>query len=154
MAVTVKRTLIFAFTVLFLITFINSVDALCVKVPKANIRTGPGTNYDIAWEVYKYMPFTKVGVSLAGDWYAVKDVDGDVNWIYKNLLSGGFKCAVVKSDYVNVRTGPGTNYQESKFSPAERYQSFRVLKRQSPWVKVKDELGNIGWIHSDYLWIQ
>jgi SH3-like domain-containing protein len=59
------------------------------------------------------MPFYKIGVSNDGTWYAVKDVDGDVNWIYKNLVTNRFHCAVVKSDWVNVRTGPGTNYRKS-----------------------------------------
>ncbi|MBT9537953.1 MAG: hypothetical protein IVZ94_07450, partial [Nitrospirae bacterium] len=35
----------------------NYADALCVNVPNANLRSGPGTNYGIAWEIYKYMPF-------------------------------------------------------------------------------------------------
>ena len=59
------------------------------------------------------MPFSKVGVSLSGEWYAVKDVDGDVNWMHKDLLTGKYKCAVVKTEEVNIRTGPGTRYSKS-----------------------------------------
>jgi SH3-like domain-containing protein len=128
--------------------------AVCIKVSKANIRMGPSTTYEKAWQVFRYMPFYKVGVSTDGTWYAVKDVDGDVNWIYKNLLTTRFHCAVVKSDWVNVRTGPGTNYRKSSMGRALRYDAFKVIKRQGRWVKVKDTFGEIGWIHRSYLWIQ
>ncbi|MFH1701890.1 MAG: SH3 domain-containing protein [Nitrospirota bacterium] len=128
--------------------------ALCVNTWKANIRTGPGTNYENTWEVYKYMPLLKVGISLSGEWYAVKDVDGDVNWIHKRLVTSRYRCAVVKTEEVNVRTGPGTSYSKCFFSPAKKYYSFRVLKRKGIWVKVRDELNNTGWIHRNYLWIQ
>jgi SH3-like domain-containing protein len=140
----------------FLITvfFLNSAHAVCVKVAKANLRTGPSKNYEKAWEVFKYMPFLKVGASNSGSWYAVRDVDGDVNWIHKDLISSKIKCAVVKKAEVNVRTGPGTGYSKSPLSPATQYYSFKVLKRKGKWVRVQDEFGNIGWIHVDYLWIQ
>ena len=127
--------------------------ALCVKVPVANIRSGPGTHYEKAWEVYQYMPLQKVGASLSGDWYAVKDVDGDVGWIYKTLVTAQYRCATVKSKIVNVRTGPGTRYRKKFTEPVQKYNSFRILDTKGIWVKVKDEWNNIGWIHKNYLWI-
>jgi SH3-like domain-containing protein len=100
------------------------------------------------------MPFLKVGVSLSGEWYAVRDVDGDVNWMHKRLLTNKYKCAVVKTDDVNIRTNPGTNYPKSSLSPAKKYYSFKVLKRKGMWVRVEDNWGGIGWIKRNYLWIQ
>ncbi len=146
------------FAVLIFFLFIVSVNsdarALCVNVSKANLRAGPSTKYEKVWEVYKYMPFMKVGVSLSGDWYAVQDVDGDVSWIYKKLVTSKYKCAVVKSEEVNIRTGPGTNYEKCSSGSAKQYYSFKILKTQGSWVKVKDEWGEVGWIHTDYLWIK
>jgi len=149
-----QKLLTIIFLVLFIMMTISYADALCVKATKVNVRMGPGTIYDIAWEVYKYMPFLKVGVSLEGNWYAVRDVDGDVNWIHKNLVTDTYRCAVVKTEKVNVRKGPGINYSKIFLSPTERYHSFKVLKTKAAWVKVKDEWDNIGWIHRRYLWIQ
>ena len=139
----------------FLIMILVPVNSygLCVKVPTANIRSGPGKNYEKVWQVYLYMPLKKVGVSLSGDWYAVRDVDGDVNWIYKSLVTNEYTCAVVKSDKANVRTGPGTTYKKKFSEPATQYESFRIIKRQGAWVEVKDELNNVGWIHKSLLWI-
>ncbi len=149
-----KKILVALGIILSVLFILRHSNALCVSAQKANIRSGPGTNYEIVWEVYKYMPFLKVGVSLSGNWYAVKDVDGDVNWIHKRLVTSRYRCAVVKTEEVNVRTGPGTNYSKVFFSPAKKYYSFRVLKRKGMWLRVKDEQGNIGWIHRNYLWIQ
>ena len=137
-----------------LMTGISNLYALCVDVPTANIRMGPGTKYEKAWKVFRYMPFYKVGVSTDGTWYAIKDVDGEVNWVYKNLVTTRYHCAVVKSEWVNVRTGPGTNYRKSSMGQALRYDAFKVIKRQGRWIKVKDTFGGIGWIHRSYLWIQ
>ncbi len=148
------KKILVAFGIILSIFIASYADALCVSTNKANLRDGPGTNYEVVWEVYKYMPFLKVGVSLSGNWYAVRDVDGDVNWIHKGLMTNRYHCAVVKTEEVNVRTGPGTKYSKSYSSPAKKYYSFKVLKRKGMWIRVKDEWGDIGWIHRNYLWIQ
>ena len=126
--------------------------AWCVKVPEANLRQGPGTQFEKSWEVFKYMPFQKIGQK--GSWYKVKDVDGDEHWVYRNLVTSTMRCAVVKTDTANVRTGPGTNHEESPLSPVEHYYSFKVIKVQGDWVKVQDEVFNEGWVYKNLLWIQ
>ena len=73
-----KRTITILSLFLVSLLLSTSAYAVCVKVKKANLRTGPGTSYEKAWEIYKYMPFLKVGTSVSGDWYAVKDVDGAI----------------------------------------------------------------------------
>jgi SH3-like domain-containing protein len=148
------KRIIFAIGIILSLFVLRYANALCINTEKANVRTGPGTNYEVIWEVYKYMPFMKVGVSLSGEWYAVKDVDGDVNWIHKRLLTNKYKCAVVKTEDVNVRTGPGTKYSKSFSNPAKKYHTFKVLKRKGAWVRVQDEWGSTGWIKRNYLWIQ
>lgn len=126
--------------------------ALCVQNDTANLRSGPGTNHEMVLEVFQYMPFEQIGHE--GQWYKVKDVDGDVFWVYGPLVTSSYKCAVVNNDTANVRTGPGTNHSESKMSPAERYYSFRVLQIKGDWVQVQDEFGDKGWIYKPLLWIR
>lgn len=126
--------------------------ALCVNAPEANLRTGPGTKYGKSWEVFKFMPFKKI--SKKGNWYRVKDVDGDIHWVYTKLVTKKFKCAVVKTDKANIRIGPGTNYSKSALSPALKYDSFKIVKTGPSWVKVSDEFGDTGWIFKKLLWIQ
>ena len=136
----------------FLIILSNYSHALCVNVAEANLRNGPGTKYEKTWEVFKYMPFSKQ--TKKGNWYKVKDVDGDTHWIYRKLVTNKIQCAVVKVDKANIRSGPGKGYSQNALSPALKYDSFRVLTRKSSWVKVKDEFGDTGWIFRKLLWIQ
>jgi SH3-like domain-containing protein len=124
---------------------------LCINVSEANLRGGPGSKYEKTWEVFKYMPFQKI--SKKGNWFKVKDVDGDVHWVYRKLVTEKFQCAVVKVDKANIRTGPGTGYDKSPLSPALKYDSFKVIKTSSSWVKVTDEFGDSGWIFKKLLWI-
>ena len=125
--------------------------SLCINVPEANLRGGPGTKYEKTWEVFKYMPFQQL--SKKGNWFKVKDVDGDVHWVYRKLVTEDFKCAVVKVDKANIRSGPGQNHEKSALSPALKYDSFKVIETTPSWVKVTDEFGDSGWIFKRLLWI-
>jgi len=142
--------------VLISIYFFLSSDAyaLCVKVPVANLRSGPGTKFDRIWKAFKYTPLEKI--TRRGQWYKVKDVDGDIQWIHRKLVTDRYRCAMVKVDKANIRRGPGTRFKTkpSPLSPAMRYESFKVLKTKGSWVEVIDEFGDIGWIHRKLLWIR
>jgi SH3-like domain-containing protein len=126
--------------------------AWCIKVPEANLRQGPGTDFEKSWEVFKYMPLQKIGQK--GNWYQMKDLDGDEHWVYDKLVTNSMRCAVVKVEEANVRSGPGTNYEKSPLSPVEKYYSFKAIKTQGNWVKVEDEVFNEGWVYKPLLWIQ
>ena len=136
----------------FLFFFNGNAYALCVKTADANLRNGPGTKYKKTWEVFKYMPLMKIGSQ--GNWYKVKDVDGDIHWVYHTLVTDKYKCAVVKIKKANVRSGPGTNYKMNILSPALKYYSFKVIDTKQSWVNVMDEYDDKGWIHINLLWVQ
>ncbi|HDH53730.1 MAG TPA: hypothetical protein ENH24_04520 [Nitrospirae bacterium] len=147
-----KKVLIPIF-ILFSLFMLNDYSyALCVSVSEANLRSGPGTKYEKTWEVFKYMPLKKL--SKKGNWYKVKDVDGDIHWVYRKLVTDKFRCAVVKVDKANVRSGPGTGYSKKALSPVLKYDSFKVIKIKPSWVKVIDEFDDTGWIFRKLLWIQ
>jgi SH3-like domain-containing protein len=124
---------------------------LCVKVSQANLRAGPGTDHQKSWEVYLYMPFKKVGQD--GSWIQVKDMDGDIHWVHDQLVTDEMRCAVVKVNQANVRTGPGTHYAKSTLSPVEKNYPFKVIETQDGWVKVQDEVANEGWVAQPLLWM-
>jgi SH3-like domain-containing protein len=134
----------------FLLMFDGPAYALCVKVSSANLRSGPGTGYEKTWMVYKYMPFREL--SHKGNWYKVKDLEGDIHWIHESLVDSTM-CAVVKAQ-ANIRTGPGKQHEKASHSPGLKYHSFKVLKIEGSWAKVEDENGDAGWIFRKLLWIQ
>ncbi|HEB74943.1 MAG TPA: hypothetical protein ENJ04_01145 [Nitrospirae bacterium] len=138
--------------VMLAISFGTQALALCVSAPEANLRGGPGTKYEKRWLVFKYTALKKIAKRKG--WYKVRDVDGDVHWIFGRLVTDRYRCAVVKVEKANVRIGPGTRFKKSAMSPAIKYDSFKVIRRKGEWVKVMDEFGDKGWIHRKLLWIQ
>jgi SH3-like domain-containing protein len=126
--------------------------ALCVSSPYANLRGGPGTNYEKTWEVLKYTPLKLL--RKKGKWYRVKDLEGDVHWVYRPLVTSKYKCAMIKDEKANIRKGPGTNYAQVEESPGKQYYSYKVVRIKGDWVKVTDEFGTNGWIFKRLLWIQ
>jgi SH3-like domain-containing protein len=149
-----KKTIVCGHLILFFLGLSCAAEALCVNVSTANVRSGPGTQYEVVWKVYRYMPFEKVGESVPRGWYAVRDVEGDVDWLSRNLVRQDVRCAVVKKVRTNVRKGPGMRYRKTFWSPAAQYSSFKVLRSKGSWVKVRSEWGEVGWIHKNNLWIR
>jgi SH3-like domain-containing protein len=122
-------------------------ERLAIKSDIANIRSGPGTDTEVLWQVEKYYPLEVV--HKQGDWYLFKDFEGDEGWIHKSLVAP-LDTVVVKGDNCNVRSGPGTD-NEIRFV-AERGIPFKVLKRQGDWVEIQHADGDTGWIHKNLTW--
>lgn len=98
------------------------------------------------------MPLKKV--AQKGAWLKVQDVDGDINWIHKTLVSSRIDCTVVTAARANLRTGPGTGYSKNRIIPsAERYTSFKLLQSRGHWYKVMEAGGTPAWIHESLIWV-
>ena len=149
------RFTIFSTTIIVgVLILVSSAAALCVNVSKANLRSGPGKNHEVTWQVYMYMPFEKVEESTDKKWYAVKDCDGDTYWIHRNLVTNRYRCAVVRVDKARLRTGPGAHFPTVKESPARKYHTYRVISSKNGWLRLRDEWSDTGWIRKDLLWIK
>lgn len=59
-------------------------DTVVVKRGQVNVRSGPGTNHEVAFIVEKGVPFRVV--TRKGDWIQIKHADGDTGWIKKDLV--------------------------------------------------------------------
>lgn len=98
------------------------------------------------------MPLVKL--SRKGSWIKVKDFEGDVHWVFKTLVTSKHKCAVVKVDKANLRTGPGTGYSQASDLPsAEKYMVFKLSKIKGQWAKITDTFGDSYWIYRKLVWI-
>ena len=115
--------------------------------PKANIRSGPGTNYTVLWEVEKYHPL--VVIEKKGKWYKFRDFEGDQGWIYRPLVTR-MKTVITIKDKCNVREGAGTKYK--KLFTAEKGIPFKVLERKGKWIHIQHADGDKGWIHNSLVW--
>lgn len=136
---------------LLMIFYSATADAICVQKDRANLRQGPGTHYKKLWEVYQYMPFKKL--KSQGDWFRMEDVDGDIYWAHKKLMTDDFKCAVIKKDDTNLRIGPGTNFPKVNGSPAPKFYVMKVLKIENNWVYGMDAIGDKVWVYQPLVWI-
>ncbi len=120
---------------------------LSVAGSKVNLRTGPGSKYAVRWEYGRGFPVRVL--KRRGNWYKVKDFEGDRGWIYRKLLSSQ-PHVIVKRKVVNIRTGPGSRYR--LLGKANYGVVFLTLSKKRGWVKVKHAQGLIGWIRRDLLW--
>ena len=124
-----------------------SAERLAVSVSIANIRSGPGRNYDILWAVEKYHPLDVFQKS--GQWYHFRDFEGDEGWINKTLL-GNFPSIITKTENCNIRSGPDTSF-EILFE-VEKGIPFKVLERKGSWIQIQHADGDQGWIHESLVW--
>lgn len=123
-------------------------DRLTVSVNSAIVRTGPGTDYDIAWEnLDKNYPLEMV--NKKGAWYYVRDYENDVGWIHSSNVAT-WDSVITKKDNCNVRSGPGTN--SSIVFVVNNGVPFKVLKRKGKWIKIQHSDGDTGWIYNSLVW--
>jgi SH3-like domain-containing protein len=148
-----KYCFLFYVSVLMSFFFINfsnvayAGERLTVSVSNANIRSGPGTNYDILWQVNKYYPIRIV--KKVGTWFQFVDFEGDKGWIYNSLVSKIPSVITIKEN-CNIRSGPGTKYRIA--FQAEKGVAFKVIKRKGSWIHVQHEDGDKGWIYNALVW--
>ena len=122
-------------------------ERMAVNVPIANIRSGPGTKYDIIWKVEKYHPF--MVIKKSGSWYRIKDCEQDEGWIHKSLVSD-IRTVITRKNKCNVRSGPATSY-DILFT-VEKAVPFKVLERRNNWIHVQHADGDRGWIYKSLIW--
>lgn len=126
-------------------------EPVCVVKPGVSLRQGPGKSYAVTWTVPKFMPFLKV--DQKGQWLKVRDLEGDVHWVHKSLVSSRTSCAVVKTKVARLRRGPGAAEPLADFSKVDRYTPFKKIDRDGEWVKVRDEFSGTYWVHENNIWI-
>lgn len=113
----------------------------------ANVRSGPGTKYDLIWKVEKYHP---VNVKeKKGKWYRFIDFEGDEGWMHKSLLDK-IPAVITIKDKCNVRSGAGTKY-EIVFT-VDKGIPFKALKKKGKWINIQHHDGDKGWIHQSLVW--
>jgi SH3-like domain-containing protein len=122
-------------------------ERLTVIVSVANIRSGPGNNYDILWKVEKYYPIFVI--EKRNSWYHFKDFEDDKGWVHKSLV-GKLDAVITKKDQCNIRSGPGTS--NKILFTVERGIPFKIIKRQGRWLHIEHADKDQGWIHDSLIW--
>lgn len=112
-----------------------------------NMRSGPGTNAPVLWELKKGYPLQVT--QRKGNWLQVRDFEGDSGWVARSL-TGQAPHHVVKAKVANIRSGPGT--QHSVVGKADYGDLLRTREKRADWVRVERAEGPGGWIAKTLLW--
>ena len=139
----------FACLIIFLGTSPAWAERVAVSVPEVNMRSGPGTQYDVLWKAEKYTPLEVLERDKTGDWIFFKDFEGTKAWIHKSLVDKT-NTVITKKDLCNVRKEPTTN--ADILFKTERGVPFKVLKKKNEWLQVQHADGDIGWIYTNLVW--
>ncbi|HDI60652.1 MAG TPA: hypothetical protein ENF48_09955 [Desulfobacteraceae bacterium] len=143
-----KPRVVFAALAIWLLAAgLAQAERLAVKVPKANVRSGPGTEHAVIWQVEQYYP-VKV-IERKGAWCLFEDFEGDRGWLHNSLL-GKLETVVVAKNNCNLRAGPGTDHPVVLVADAG--VPFRVLERRGQWLRVRHADGETGWIARTLVW--
>ena len=144
----VMKRLAILLTFLFLTgTAAAAEQRLAVTSSTANIRSGPGTQYDVLWQVEKYYPI--LVIEKSDSWYQFVDFEDDKGWVHKSLV-GKVEAVITKKDLCNIRSGPGTG--EKILFTVEKGIPFKVLEHKESWLHIEHADGDKGWIHDSLVW--
>lgn len=142
-----KAAILITFS-LFSVSQVGAANYVSVKTDNVNVRTGPGTNYQVSMELFKGYPL-KV-ISVQGDWKKVSDFENDTGWIHNSLVINGNTVIVNSSKSVNMRSEPTT--KSSVIANVDRGVVLTKLESRGKWLKLKHSSGLIGWIYKPLLW--
>ena len=133
--------------VMILFASLSHAERLAVTASVANVRSGPGTQYDVIWKIEKYHPVFVIHKS--NSWYQFKDFEGDQGWVHQSLV-GKIKAVITKGDISNIRSGPGTKFKV--LFKVEKGIPFKIVKRKGRWIHIQHADGDEGWIHASLVW--
>ncbi len=128
-------------------TPVVAAERLAVKAAIANLRSGPGSKYEVLWQVEKFHPL--LIIEKKKNWYKIKDFEGDMAWIHRSLL-GKINGVITTKTKCNVRSKP--DKKGKILFTVERGVPFKVLKRNGNWVRIEHADGEIGWIYNRLVW--
>ena len=128
-----------------------------------HLRSGPGTNYSSKGVIASGTAITVTDTSNS-EWYAVRLSNGTTGYMFSEYISmsGGSSSsgsdsvpstestAAKTTEYVNVRSGPGTNYT-SKTVIASGTSITVTDRSNAEWYAVKLSNGMTGYIFSQYI---
>ncbi len=112
------------------------------------VRSDPSKSSPVLWKICKKCPVSVL--ETRGDWSRIKDFEGDVGWIHNSALFEERIAvvvsdeAVINSDNVNLRSGPGDFH--SILDQLKRGRAVRILERESNWALVKYDREKSGWL--------
>ena len=122
-----------------------------------NFRSGPGTNYSSQGIIASGTTITVTDTSNS-EWYAVRLSNGSTGYIYAEYISmstGGSTSnreerSAKTTEYVNFRSGPGTNYNSKGVIALGTTVTVTDMSN-AQWYAVRLSNGSTGYIFAEYI---
>jgi len=107
-----------------------------------NVRSGPGTNYQIAGTILKDSKVTIL--QTQGDWRQVS-FGNNTGWIAGQYIDTvGIGQLVITGDWANLRSAPGTNYMA--VGKANKGEVFTLLSKEGDWYHILTASGSEAYV--------
>lgn len=120
-----------------------------IKANKANVRSGPGTNYNIKF-TYKAKGIPVKVIGKYDNWNEIEDFEGETGWISSSLISRKRNIIVKsKSNYINLYIA--ANDRSRILLKLENKVIAKLLGCKEQWCKI--EVSNKkGWVKKTEIW--
>lgn len=127
-------------------TFAAAADFVSVSKDGVNLRSEPTTASEVLFQLPAGYPL-KV-LQRQEEWLKVRDCENDEGWIYAGLTSAT-PYVIVKIDKGNIRSGPGTDYDQ--IGKVVRAVILQKVEEKGDWLKIYHPQLT-GWIHKNLVW--
>ena len=130
-----------------------------------NVRGGPGLAYAIITVAFQGQNVSLLGRNENGSWLLVRLTDGAQGWVNASLVNTSVTVssltvvgtplpatrATVTSGALNVRYGPGSNFDVITSLPQGTVVGMVGRNPNGTWVKIQTESALLGWVDARYL---
>ena len=118
-----------------------------LRSDKANLRTGPGSEYPIKYVYHlKGLPLEVLGEYES--WYNIRDKDGDEGWINQNLVTKKRTVVIINGTQILYSSN---NKDSRPLNRLEKNVIAKLKKCKKDFCKVEIKKRR-GWIKKENIW--
>ncbi|WP_102026919.1 N-acetylmuramoyl-L-alanine amidase [Salirhabdus sp. Marseille-P4669] len=120
-----------------------------ITVDNLNIRSGPGTEYDVVGQAHKNTSVTIL--DQTGTWYKIKlgQTEGWVSQEFVTVAQSGNKLdayVIIDAKDVTVQVREEPHMNGKVMDQLKGQQSYPFLEEKNSWYKIQLPSGNTGWV--------
>lgn len=120
-----------------------------LKAHKANVRVGPGEEYEILWQ-FKRRGWPVEIIQEHKKWRKIRDYHGDEGWIHASLLRGQ-RGAIIRPAAFAVRLRHAPKAQGRIIAVLESGVVAKLENCTPHWCKIK-AAAHRGWVRRQFIW--
>lgn len=138
-------------------------NGIIANASRVNLRSGPGAGFPVVTVLANGQQVSILSRNADTSWVQVQLITGVSGWVNARYVvseavpdvnitaSTGRNSAVVTTDFLNVRTGPGANF--ARVAQLAQGQTMDLTGRNADntWVQMRVPGGAAGWVSAHYI---